>query len=922
MGTIQSTAGMTTTLNTIAAPMNTTYQKVTVTFTAPATDVYYFAIHVTATSGPWYMTFDDFKLQLTPQHNLAVTQIVSPNTPCGLTNAEDITISVTNYGTQPVTDPIFEYKVNNGTVVSESYTGTINSLQNISYTFSTQYDFSNYGVAHAIKAWSVFATDPDPTNDTAYATITPIASVANLTESFETFTNGFVVPFPNGWSASPATGYRWEVIAGQTSSTTTGPAVDHTLGTTAGKYIFTEASSGALNDVATLTSTCLDLSGFTLPRLSYWYHFYGSEINKMYVDVFSNGSWIAVDSIIGQQQASMTSPWLRKVISIAQPNVNKIRFRALRGNGYYGDLAIDDILIDESPAYDLKVLSWEAPIYTGCGSSGIDQIVIKVQNLGTNPITDAGVAYQVNGGTIVRDTITATLQPTDIYTFTYQQAYDFTTPGSYLVKTFIDETADIDHTNDTLVRIVNVTPMVNTYPYVDDFEGAGSYWTTGGTSSTWQHGVPAGTNINTAASGTKVWMTNLTGSYNASEASWVQGPCFDFSTIINPIVILKTNFYSEGSYDGAVLQYSLDAGTTWENVGLYNDQVNWYNDNSLSGLAWTGLEEGWGGTSTTGWRTAGHTLQTLVGESDVRFRMAFGSDGSVQYDGFAFDDFTITQAADLKPIALYSNLTGCNLNADTIRMYIKNVSAAPVSSGESIPCKYIVNTLPAVTENYVLSADLTPGDSVLFTFTQPFAFMSGNYTIKLIVDYSSDVNGINDTTQYTVSQQNIQVQIMGGDTLLINSIYLPYTLSLINLGYTYDSYLWSNEAGTVTSTTNTLDIPALGWYYVTVTNTNCTETDSIFVDELVSIPWNSADGTLSIYPNPARDIVYFKARTDVNQDIIVQLVTPDGKMIESREFKNASDINTTFNVGTLAKGLYFIKVYQGKSCYIEKISIE
>ncbi len=63
-GTSQTSADMTNSLVSGYAANNTTYQKFTYTFTPPADGVYYFGIKSTAPVAPWYLSFDDFTLEL------------------------------------------------------------------------------------------------------------------------------------------------------------------------------------------------------------------------------------------------------------------------------------------------------------------------------------------------------------------------------------------------------------------------------------------------------------------------------------------------------------------------------------------------------------------------------------------------------------------------------------------------------------------------------------------------------------------------------------------------------------------------------------------------------------------------------------------------------------------------------------------
>ncbi|MGB6269651.1 MAG: hypothetical protein WBF67_11660, partial [Olleya sp.] len=58
-------------------------------------------------------------------------------------------------------------------------------------------------------------------------------------------------------------------------------------------------------------------------------------------------------------------------------------------------------------------------------------------------------------------------------------------------------------------------------------------------------------------------------------------PVFDFSTLTAPSIELSVWWESEFSWDGTVLQSSIDSGATWQNVGVVGDPNNWYTDNSI-----------------------------------------------------------------------------------------------------------------------------------------------------------------------------------------------------------------------------------------------------------------------------------------------------------------------------------------------------
>ncbi|MDX5346820.1 MAG: PKD domain-containing protein, partial [Hymenobacteraceae bacterium] len=214
------------------------------------------------------------------------------------------------------------------------------------------------------------------------------------------------------------------------------------------------------------------------------------------------------------------------------------------------------------------------------------------------------------------------------------------------------------------------------------------------------------------------------------------------------------------------------------------------NDNSISGLDWTGGQTGWTGrnnsTNTTGsggWVTARHTLPTLANQSTVRFRIAFGSDGSVQDDGFAFDDFKVIETPT---VSLGNDTTVCG----GITLNAGNPGAT-----------YAWNT--GATTQTVL------------------ADTSGTYVVTI-----TDVNGLTATDSVTVTVNAVPVVALGNDTTICAGSAI-----VLNAGNPGATYMWSDN-----STAQTLTVTTAGTYWVDVTNGNsCTTRDSVVVS-VASLP--------------------------------------------------------------------------------------
>ncbi len=692
--------------------------------------------------------FDDIRIYDKPANDLMPLALLSPSTGCGLSANDSIQVSIFNNGIAPQDTFDISYSIDSGlTWVTETYYDTLGVADTLVYTFNQTADFSipeTYNVLLVVNNTGDALTN----NDTiGLQIINTLIMAFPYQENFESFTVGSPGIVSIGWSINPTTGYTWYVNNGGTSSSSTGPTIDHTLGDATGIYMYTEASSGLIGDEADLILYCLDMSSLTLPQLSFWYHMYGTDIDKLVVDQAIGGIWYPVDSLMGQQQANQTDPWLQIRMNLFN-NADSIRFRTIKGSSYMGDISIDDILIQEAPSNDIAVVSWDSPI-GGCGMTSSEIITVTLQNMGAQWQDSIPVFYSIdNGITWVNEMVYDTVLADSLYSFSFSTSADFSVLGHYYCIVVVANPGDTESGNDTLYFDFESVPLISSFPYFEDFESGSGGWQAGGTNSTWELGTPAGTTINTAASGINSWMTNLTGYYNNSENSWVIGPCFDFTSLQHPMIDFSAWVNSQNSYDGAALQYSLDGGATWYHVGSTSDP-QWYNGTAY-GLAFSGNNEGFVGSSVTSWHTVTHALDSCAGHADVKLRIVFGSDGGVNsYDGFAFDDIHIYEGTfpDLAVVYPYDNDTidMCK-GIDNLMIGMVNVGSGQVDSGETIYIYYQINGGGINSDNVTLSTPLSVGDTLWTIFSYPYNFsIVGTYSYLFYLNYNNDNNLSNDT---------------------------------------------------------------------------------------------------------------------------------------------------------------------------------
>ena len=224
---------------------------------------------------------------------------------------------------------------------------------------------------------------------------------------------------------------------------------------------------------------------------------------------------------------------------------------------------------------------------------------------------------------------------------------DFSSPVTYTV------TAEDGATQDWVVYVTEapLIIIISSFPYLEDFETDNGDWYAGGYNSSWQYGTPAAPTINSAASGSAAWVTNLTGDYNSDEVSYVTSPQFDLSSLNFPKIEFSIWWHAEGFYDGANLQYK-QGSSVWKTLGTVEDDDSWYNSSYLYSIengfgfdmdksaGWSGDDE-WGYGS-NGWVTVDHALTGIDYQSAyVTFRIGFASNSGYENEGIAIDDINI-----------------------------------------------------------------------------------------------------------------------------------------------------------------------------------------------------------------------------------------------------------------------------------------
>lgn len=510
---------------------------------------------------------------------------------------------------------------------------------------------------------------------------------------------------------------------------------------------------------------------------------------------------------------------------------------------------IDDFFVTGNYlSKDVGITSWNSPL-TGCGHTDEELVEVTIQNYAGEALNDPLVlSYSLDGGaTIKYDTIQNPNLAVDAsMTHIIDKPADLTNPGWYHnVYATTNLEGDEDHRNDKYSTEIFISPTY-TLPYSENFENNYGYFRDDGVNSSWAYGEPSGTVVDTAASGTKAWVTNLGGSYANNDSSFIETPCFDFTGVDSIIFEFKCLGISEDQVDGLTVMYSFDNGTTWDFVPDDHDFYwNWYNETNVSSLGSAGFDNTLGE-----WVLMRQLLPSnFSNKSSAKFRFLFESSESAIYEGFGIDDVKVYETpADVGISSIIEPFTDCEWSdATQVKVDVENFGITTLAAGSKIPVGLDFQGYYYTTDTLTLATSLAPGETAEFTFTETVDMSTtGDYDLSAYTllesdPYFYDETVCNDTATVTARVDGMPNYDIGW---IVGSDDLD---TLLNAGAGYNGYSWYFEGGEV-GTNPTYRAQAEGIYYITVTRNNiltCEADDSLkVVQSLLDVRMDSIRSTL------------------------------------------------------------------------------
>lgn len=676
------------------------------------------------------MAIDDVEIFEPIPQDAKLATLVSPVTGCTPSGA--IIVEIENFGSAPLTNIPLAFSIDNGSVLRDSFPGTLAPGDKANHTFSLSGNFTQKTRTYNIQVWSEVVGDINLFNDRINVDVTNTTRDPDYIEDFEGFTDGdcgnvnAADVLRSGWTQGASTGAEWHVqdmgLCGQTPGFNTGPNSDHTSGI--GNVMYLNGTNGE----GRLESPCIDFKSSAGAAMRFWYHKFGGNMTTLFIDVFVDGAWVnGVDDIPFQTHVSEADPWLEWISKFNQFGGKDLQVRFRAGGSFSSQMAIDDISFFAPVARDARMLAVTGP-ETGCDINGASLISVEIDNFGVDTLNPTGdsllVFYQIDDLPAVGDTLDMRIFPEQSVNFTFTQPADLSIrEKTYFVKAWTAIIGENDVDNDTLFahKIKNGTKVTN---YFEDFElfrdskcdeklgqviengwaetSTGSYnWQVqsslcGKVSSTTPTALTGPSGDRTTGNGMFLFVEG-----DGTGTATLESPCLDLTT---NIATHLSFFYHK--YGGNMNTLSVDV---LEN-GIWINGVN-----SIVGQTQT--------SSTAVWKQQTVDLSAYTG-SLIQIRFRSTKTGTGARSDMAIDDIFLYE-----PISNDAGVTevlqpsgdACNLTSGSVEVKIENFGTSDINPGELV---VEVNNNNGAFVSETIQQTILAGASLDYTFAAPMDLSS------------------------------------------------------------------------------------------------------------------------------------------------------------------------------------------------------
>ncbi len=524
---------------------------------------------------------------------------------------------------------------------------------------------------------------------------------------------------------------------------------------------------------------------------------------------------------------------------------------------------------------DAGITSITQPSGTICNSSVAPVVVLR--NFGMNNLTSVTIKYQLDGGTIQNYSWTGNLVTNQTANVTLPTISP--SPGGHTFTAYTfnpNGQTDENNANDESESTFTVFSTGITLPFTENFE-SGVFTTNNWTIvnpdalTTWDIVTVGGT-----VPGSKAARLNFFNYASTGQRDGMVTPPLNLTGYSSATLDFKHAYrrYDTSSSDSLIVYVSTNCGVTYQRV--------------LS------MGEGGGGTFATNYTSTTEFTPTITDE---------WCSGPVGAD---------CQTVDLTPFVGYSNVV---VKFEAYNNYGNNLFIDNINiTGTAL-------TTPPTVEFTSSETSICEGESITFTDQSSPAITSREWTFEggspgtstnasQLVTYNTagvwDVT-LEATNSFGTSSQNYP------DYITVNAP--PATQTIVQNGNTLSVTLaggqtvqWYRNGNAIAGATSaTYVVIQVGNYKARIFSA---EGCSVFTNEIYVNPagvdeYEFETNTLTLFPNPAEDIVYLYLDAPIMKNTTVDITDLTGKTVATYTIQ-AGDQKIQLNVSLLAQGTYLV----------------
>ena len=182
-----------------------------------------------------------------------------------------------------------------------------------------------------------------------------------------------------GFTNDATADFEWQRGNSSTSTLTTGPSIDHTLGTSEGLFMYIDASKQKELEKSRLDSPIQSKTAGSC--VHFYFHMNGFDIGTL--NVYAKSQSLLGDPLVAYN-TNIGDYWWSSQLNIVKNTDWQVVFEAVRGHGNNGNIAIDDVRISKGSCLNTASCDFEKETlceYTNSPLNKINWVIADIKSL-------------------------------------------------------------------------------------------------------------------------------------------------------------------------------------------------------------------------------------------------------------------------------------------------------------------------------------------------------------------------------------------------------------------------------------------------------------------------------------------------------------------------------------------------------------